>query len=442
MLNRSDLAPRQLNAIEFIERVPKCAIWADMGTGKTVTTLTAIADLLDAFVIGKVLIIAPLRVVLHTWPQEIAQWAQLKHLSYTVIRGTAAQRKAQRKERTDIHLINRELVQDFARDLRLWDYDCVVIDESSSFKSNTSQRFKALKKAMLKVNRLIELTGTPAANGYLNLWSQLYLIDAGQRLGRTMTAYKQRYFLSDYMGYKWELRKGANDVIEQAISDVVLRIEYPHASEPIYNRVSVELPAEAREEYKKLEKEFLLEFDDDTVVTAVTAAALTSKLQQVAGGAVYDTDGSTIVLHDAKLDALKEIVAGTGSPILVAYTFKHERDRILAAFPQAESIDAPKAIERWNKGEIPMLVAHPASAGHGLNLQSGGHVIVWYGLTWSLELYQQFNARLHRQGQQHQVIIHHIVATDTVDDLVLEALTQKDVDQRKLLDALKNKINS
>lgn len=440
MLNRSQLTQQQNNAVEFIHRTEKCALWADMGTGKTITTLTAIANLYDQLDITRVLVIAPLRVAMHQWTQEAKEWAHAAHLTTTSLCGcTPEQRQARMMEATDLHLINRELVPDLVKRMgKRWHYDCVVIDESSSFKSADSQRFKALKRLLpAQVDYIIELTGTPASNGYLDIWSQIYLLDGGERLGRTMTAYKQRYFQSDYMGYNWTLKKGAKEKIEAAISDIVLRMETPHTGKARYNTIPVELPAKAYKQYRELEKEFLLLTESGAEVEALTAASLTGKLQQAASGAVYTETGKYETLHDVKIEALREIIEGTGSPILCAYNFVHEKERLLQAFPQGETLDAPNAIERWNKGEIPLLFAHPASAGHGLNLQHGGHIIVWFGLNWSLELYQQFNARLHRQGQKQQVIIHHIIAANTVDETVMKALERKDTTQKALLNAMR-----
>lgn len=443
MKTRDQLSAQQHRAVEYIKTKPACALWADMGTGKTVSTLTALRDLFDQFEIGRVLVIAPLRVIQNTWPDEIADWAHTRGLTYTIVRGTPDERRRLAQQPTDIHLINREMVANLAEMLgNDWHYDTVVIDEASSFKSSASQRFKALRRVLPKVARVIELTGTPAGNGLLDLWPQIYLLDRGQRLGRTFTAYKTRYFESDYMGYKWEPRKGSEKAIHAALADIVLRLEYPHTTHPIYNPVRVQLPESARLQYAELERECLLKIEQSTV-EAQTAAVLSGKLLQCANGALYtDESRNWARLHDAKLDALSEIVGETASPVLVAYNFQSDLQRLRERFPHVETLDAPDAVKRWNAGQIPMLLAHPASAGHGLNLQHGGHVIVWFGLNWSLELYAQFNARLHRQGQKRQVIIHHIIARDTVDEAVMQALARKDTTQRALLDALKRNIQN
>lgn len=444
---RGQLSHNQQRAVEFIKTNPCCALWADMGTGKTVATLTALVDLYDQFEIGRVLVIAPLRVIQNTWPDEIADWAHTRGLTYTIVRGTPDERRRLTQQPTDIHLINREMVADLAAMLgKHWPYDTVVIDEASSFKSSKSQRFKSLRSVLPKISRIVELTGTPAGNGLLDLWPQIYLLDRGQRLGRTFTQYRTRYFDSDYMGYKWTPRQGAEDAIHAALSDIVLRLEYPHSTHPVYNMVRVQLPDAARLQYNELARECLLQIEQDTV-EAQNAAVLSGKLLQCANGAIYTDDTGSADktrafarLHDAKLDALAEIIAETSSPVLVAYNFQHDLQRLRERFPHAETLDAPDAVRRWNAGQIPLLLAHPASAGHGLNLQHGGHVVVWFGLNWSLELYEQFNARLHRQGQTRQVIVHHIVARDTVDDAVVRALQGKQTIQRALLDALKHSL--
>lgn len=441
MRNRDLLSAQQQQAVDFIKAKPSCALWADMGTGKTIATLTALRDLFNQFEIGRVLVIAPLRVVINTWPDEIGEWAHTQGLTHTLLRGTPAERLRLMHTNTDIHLINRELVPDLVKTLgKKWHYDTVVIDEASSFKSHGSQRFKALRKVLPYIDRLIELTGTPASNGYMDLWSQVFLLDRGQRLGKTITAYRQRYFVADYMGYNWNIREGAAEQIENTLKDVVLRLEYPHTTQPIINPVRVTLPSKAREQYTQLEKEFLLHLESDTV-EATTAAVLSNKLRQCANGAIYTDDvGGYWTLHDEKLDALEEIINETNSPVLVAYSYKHDLKRLKEAFPHAETLDAPDALKRWNAGEIPLLLTHPASAGHGLNMQHGGHTLVWFGLDWSLELYEQFNARLHRQGQKHQVVIHHIIARDTIDETVMRAINDKHITQKALLDALKQDI--
>ena len=443
--SREHLHDYQNRAVEFIKDNPFCALWVDMGLGKTVTTLTAIADLIDWFEINRILIIAPLRVAKHTWPFEMDQWEHTRHLSYRVIHGSKPQRVQLSQQKADIHIINREmvtwLVEYYGNN---WPYDMVIIDEASSFKSSKTKRFKSLRKVLPLIDRLVELTGTPASNGLLDLWSQIFLLDKGDRLGRTFSGFQQRYFSSDYMGYTWTPLPGTEEEIYKHLSDICLTLsaeDYIQLPQRIDNLITVDVPAKVRSQYRQLEKDFLLELESQDVVVN-HAAALTNKLLQFCNGAVYTDDkGHWETVHEAKLDALEEIInEAAGQPVLVAHNFKSDKARILNRFKQAISIDEPNAIQQWNAGEIPILIAHPASAGHGLNLQSGGSIIVWFGLNWSLELYQQFNARLHRQGQDKPVIVHHIILDTSVDETVMDALVGKNTTQRALLDALKQDI--
>lgn len=429
-----------------------------MGLGKSVTTLTAIADLEASFDIDRVLIVAPLRVAHSTWPSEIAQWEHTQHLSARVIKGTPEKRSSiVIDDKSTIHIINRELVPwlvEFVRNSKImrergWPYDVVVIDEASSFKSHRTKRFKSVKKTLPRIDRLVELTGTPSSNGLLDLWAQIFLLDGGERLGKTFTSYRDRYFDSDYMGFKWTPKPGAKEAIYAKLQDICLTLaaaDYLDMPPLIENDVMVEMPATAKRQYAELERDFLVELEDDTV-EVFNAAALANKLLQFANGAVYkegDAGRETHTVHDAKLDALGEIVeSAAGSPVLVAYNFQSDAARIAERFPNARLLDKdPATINAWNAGEIEMLVAHPASAGHGLNLQTGGNTLVWFGLNWSLELYQQFNARLHRQGQTKPVIAHRIMCADTADLTVAEALVSKDTTQRALLDALKSDLEA
>ncbi|QAX31287.1 SNF2-related protein [Leisingera sp. NJS204] len=446
-LNRFDLHEYQERAVQFIKDTPSCALWVEMGLGKSVSVLTAVSDLLQSFEAHRVLIIAPLRVALNTWPTEIGVWGHLRHLSFCNIHGSPAARvRKVLTDRSDIHIINRELVSWLVQTLKEnksgWPYDVVVIDEASSFKSASTKRFKALRKALPAIGRLIELTGTPASNGLLDVWPQVFLLDRGARLGKTFTAYRDRYFVGDYMGYNWDLRKGADQQIYDAIGDICLTLtaeDYLDLPDRIDNVVELALPQAARAQYQQLERDFLAEIGDDTV-EVFNAAALSNKLLQFANGAVYTDDAGTWAgVHDTKLDALAGIVDEmAGAPLLVAHNFKSDAAGIQKRFPQAQLLGKdPEQIKAWNRGEIPMLLAHPASAGHGLNLQKGGNTIVWFGLNWSLELYLQFNARLHRQGQTKPTVIHHLAVENTVDQTVLAALGRKDVTQRALLNALR-----
>lgn len=446
MLNRDDLHPYQLRAAEFIRDVRRCALWVDMGLGKTISTLTAVADLFDDFEVAHVLVIAPKRVALHTWPAEFDRWTHLSGLTCAVAAGCARQRVDILNRDVDVHVIGVDLVPWLVDQYRRrWKWDMIVLDEASTFKKHSTKRFKAMRKMLPEVDRLVELTGTPSSNGLLDLWSQIYLLDHGKRLGKTYTGYRDRYFVSDYMGYNWEPRPGAEDEIYERLRDIVLRLDdADYLDVPYRIDIPVELPRDAREQYRELEREFLLELEDDETIVAANAAVLTSKLQQAANGAMYHTpEGGetryTHHLHREKIDALAEL-AESGENLLVAYSFRSDLAAIKAAFPYARTVDEPGVIDEWNRGEVRMLVCHPASAAHGLNLQHGGRVIVWFGLTWSLELYQQFNARLHRQGQTKPVAVYHVVAKDTVDERVLEALDGKHKTQAALLAALKSDI--
>ncbi|MCR9236192.1 MAG: DEAD/DEAH box helicase [Alphaproteobacteria bacterium] len=457
--SRDSLHGYQERAVSFVKDTPSCALWVDMGLGKTVTVLTAVSDLLHRFETGRVLVIAPLRVAMKTWPSEVQQWEHTQHLTSRVIKGTPAQRlNILLHDRSDIHIINRELITWLVETIQNnpesrtdalangWPYDMVIIDEASSFKSSKTKRFKALRRMLPWIDRLIELTGTPASNGLLDVWSQIFLMDRGDRLGKTFTSFRDRYFLGDFHGYSWTIKKNADQKIYEKLDDICLTLtaaDYLELPKRIDNMVEVELPTKARQQYQQLEKEFLAEIGEGEIVAVLHAAALTNKLLQFANGAIYTDDQKNwSPVHDAKLEALAELVEeAAGQPLLVAYNYRTDLTRILDRFPQAEAIGRdPNTIDRWNKGDIPLLLAHPASAGHGLNLQHGGNTIIWFGLNWSLELYQQFNARLHRQGQEKPVIIHHIAAHNTVDETVLAALARKDVTQRALLNALKQDI--
>jgi SNF2 family DNA or RNA helicase len=446
MLSRDDLHEYQRKAVSFVVQKRRCGLFLDMGLGKTVSTLTAISDLRDGFLVGRTLVIAPLRVANSVWAQEARRWDHLRHLRVSVCTGSDKVRRMALNVTADIYVINREntpwLVKLYGD---AWPFDMVVIDESSSFKTPSTQRFKALRRALPYIETVVLLTGTPTPNGLLDIWSQMYLIDFGQRLGRTFTGYKTRFFDPDYWGRKFTPRAGSDDAIHDLISDCVMHMSADDYLE-VPDRIDVEMPCQmpsgAADDYREFERTMLAEFPDGEVIEAKSAATLLGKLLQWANGAVYlDETGRWTVTHDAKLDALGEIVeTNPDEPILVAYNFKSDLARLVERFPNAVALDKdPATIDRWNRGEIPILLAHPASAGHGLNLQGGGSICVWFGLTWSLEYYQQFNARLHRQGQTRPVRVIHITSEDTVDQRVLAALADKDATQRKLLDALDNR---
>ncbi len=451
MPSRDDLHKYQERMINFIYNTPKCAVWAGLGLGKTITTLTAIVDLIDSMTVSKVLIVAPLRVANSVWHKEAANWQHTKHLKFSIVTGSEKERLAALHKTADVYVINREnvhwIVEHLKKDelyTRFWKFDMIVLDEASSFKSASSQRFKALRKTIPFTNRLVELTGTPSPNGLLDIWSQMYLIDSGERLGRSMTAYKQRFFETDYSGYKFKPVKSADKVIHRLIDDIVISLnvdDYLEMPDRIDTVIRVPLPPSRMVEYKQLEREFLIQINDNEVV-AYNAATLAGKLLQYCNGAMYtDELKNWTEIHSAKLDALDDIISeNSDENLLIAYNYKTDLIRLQARYPDAVVLDSdPKTIEQWNSGNIKMLLAHPASAGHGLNLQHGGSIIVWFGLNWSLELYQQFNGRLHRQGQTKPVRVVHIVADGCIDDKVMRAISDKATTQQQLIDALKLK---
>lgn len=443
MLSRSDLYPYQNRAVEFILENQRGILSLEMGLGKTASTLTAITDLIDGLVVSRVLVIAPLRVADSVWAQETANWGHTKHLRVSVCTGSEKHRIGALYRDADIYIINRENVPwlvELYKDK--WPFDIVVIDESSSFKNPSSKRFKALKRVSPKTEYMVLLTGTPSPNGLLDLWAQMYLVDFGLSLGRTFTSYKQRWFeADDYMGYRLKPRKGAEDQIYQAIQSRVLSMkaaDYLQLPERIETLVPVQLSPKLMREYQTLEKEFLLELENADI-EAFNAGALINKLLQFCNGALYDDTGAWHEIHTAKLDALADIIDDNpGENILIAYNYRADLDRLKKRFPQAVVLDKdPRTIERWNRGEIPLLLAHPASAGHGLNLQHGGALAVWFGLNWSLELDQQFNARLHRQGQTRPVRIVRLVAAGCADERVCSVIGTKAATQDRLLQAVK-----
>lgn len=449
MPSRNDLHKYQQRMIDFIYNTPKCALWAGLGLGKTITTLTAIVDLIDSMAVAKVLIVAPLRVANSVWHKEAANWQHTKHLKFSIVTGSEKERLSALHKTADVYVINREnvhwIVEHLKKDelyTRFWKFDMIVLDEASSFKSASSQRFKALRKTIRFTNRLVELTGTPSPNGLLDIWSQMYLLDCGERLGRSMTAYKQRFFEAGYNGYSFKPVKSADKVIHRLIDDIVISLnvdDYLEMPDRIDTVIRVSLPPSRMVEYKQLEREFLIQINDNEIV-AYNAATLAGKLLQFCNGATYtDELKNWTEIHSAKLDALDDIISeNSDENLLIAYNYKTDLIRLQARYPDAVVLDKdPDTIARWNNGKIKMLLAHPASAGHGLNLQHGGSIIVWFGLNWSLELYQQFNGRLHRQGQTKPVRVVHIVADGCIDDRVMLAIENKAETQQELLNALK-----
>ncbi len=438
-------------AEQHIYNTPRCGLFLEMGLGKTVVTLTAINNLIyDCFEINKVLVIAPLRVAEDTWSRESEKWDHLKHLKLSKILGTPTQRRKALAKDADIYIINRENVVWLCNELSTigdgWDFDAVIIDELSSFKSPKAQRFKALRKYITRSSRVIGLTGTPAPNGLIDLWSQIYLLDGGERLGKTVTGFRERYFVPNQRNqttiFNYKPKPEAEQNINDKIADICISMkaeDWLEMPERIDSIQTVRLSEKEMADYEKFEKEQYLQFLEGEI-TAASAAALTGKLLQYSNGAMYLPNGDYVKTSDKKLDMLEELAeAANGKPILCFYSFRHDLERIQKKFPRARKLESAKEIEAWNNGEISMLLAHPAGAGHGLNLQAGGHIIVWFGLTWSLELYQQANARLYRQGQQETVIIHHLITEGTMDSRVLESLQGKKEVQEDLMEALKVK---
>ncbi len=438
----------QSYATDFILSHPISAVFLEMGLGKSVITLSAIFDLcLDSFLVCKVLVIAPLRVARDTWPSEIKKWEHLKGLSYSVAVGTERERIDALMTRSTMYIINRENVDWLVNKSGIpFDFDMVVIDELSSFKSYGAKRFKSLLKVRPSVKRIVGLTGTPSSNGLMDLWAEFRILDLGQRLGRYITHYRNTYFAPDKRNaqviFSYKPLPGAEDEIYKQISDITISmksIDYLKMPECIVNEVAVSLNEKEWNIYSKFKDDMVTKLGDEEI-DAVNAAVLSGKLLQMANGAVYDSENKTHIIHDKKLDALEDLIEGAnGKPVLVAYWFKHDLERIKKRFP-VRQIKASKDIEDWNEGNIPIAVIHPASAGHGLNLQSGGSTLIWFGLTWSLELYQQTNARLYRQGQNKTVIIHHIITKGTIDEDVMTALTRKEETQASLIDAVKAKL--
>lgn len=444
----------QKYVIEYIEKHPVSAVFLDMGLGKTSITLTAINNLLlDYFAVHKVLVIAPLRVAKNTWSTEINKWDHLNDLKYSIVVGTPAERKNALKAAADIYIINRENIPWLTEYMgAAFDFDMVVIDELSSFKNYQAKRFKTLMRVRPSVKRIVGLTGTPSSNGLMDLFAEFKLLDMGERLGRFIGQYRNTYFMPDKRNgqviFSYKPLPSAEDAIYRKISDITISMKAAdHLKMPklVTTDYEVTLSEKEQRKYKELKDNMVLQLSDDEI-TAANAASLSNKLCQMANGAIYDDDKAVIHIHDRKLDALEDVIESmNGKPVLVAYWFKHDYDRIADRLKTLsipfEKLDTTGSIEKWNNGEIPVALIHPASAGHGLNLQDGGSALVWFGLTWSLELYQQTNARLYRQGQNSDtVVIMHIAAKGTIDEQILKALKKKDSTQSALIDAVKAEI--
>ena len=434
-------------ATDFIVNNPVSCLMLDMGLGKTVITLTALEELvLDRFEVSRILVIAPKRVAESTWPNEISKWEHLNGLSFSLVLGSRQEREEALQKKAFLYIINRENIP-WLVESHTWDFDMVVIDELSSFKSNKAERFKAMRHVRPKFPRIVGLTGTPAPNSLMDLWPQMYLMDMGQRLGRFIGGFRDRFFQPDKRNreiiYSYKPREGAEEVIYSLISDICISMkaaDYLDMPECIYNRVEVSMNAKEKKLYSDFKRDMVLSVEGQEL-DAVNAAALSNKLLQMANGAVYDDMKKVIPIHDRKLDALEDLVeASNGKPVLVGYWYKHDLQRISSRFKNARCLDTAKDIADWNAGKISMGLIHPASAGHGLNLQEGGCTVIWFGLTWSLELYQQMNARLWRQGQKNTVVIHHIITKGTHDEDVMNALEKKDMRQSALIDAVRARI--
>lgn len=448
----------QKYCIEYIKTHNVSALFLDMGLGKTVTTLTALRDMmLDDVCVSKVLVIAPLRVARDTWPAEVEKWDHLSDLDVSIIVGTAKERTAALNHSAMIYVVNREnvkwLVEYYEKNGLRWDFDCVVIDELSSFKNYQSQRFKWLRKVRPFVRRWIGLTGTPTSNGLMDLWAEIGILDGGERLGRFIGQYRDAYFKPGSMNpstgvvFSYIPRPGAEEQIYDRISDMTISmkaLDYLDMPECVYVDHKVEMSEAERKLYDQLKKDLIIPLEDGDI-DAANAASLSNKLLQMSNGAVYDENGEARLIHSRKLEMLDDLIeAANGQPVLIAYWFKHDRQRIMehltAAGYSPRDVRESKDIKDWNAGNIPVALIHPAGAGHGLNIQEGGHILIWFGLTWSLELYQQTNARLWRQGQKQTVTIHHIITENTVDEDVLAALASKDVTQEKLIAAVKARL--
>lgn len=443
----------QRRAIDWVIAHERCLLFLDMGLGKTVSTLTAIQRLKDYAEVEKVLVVAPKKVAESTWSTEAVKWGHL-HLRTSVVMGDTRTREARLMEEADIYVTSRDLVTWLTARLgKEWPFDMVVIDELTSFKNHRSQRFKALRKVLPRTERVVGLTGTPTPNGYKDLWAQVYCIDSGARLGRFVTHYRQKYFDSivrNNIEIKTWLKPGAEDAIKALISDIALTMQasdYLTLPPMVEHDVAVALPKRIADGYRKFERDCVMEAAGEAeanggLITAASAASLSNKLSQYANGAVYTDDRTVREIHDEKLTALGEILEQTDSPVLCFYQYQHDRDRIIAAFPKEKPVvyEGVEQLERWNAGKIRLLLAHPASTAFGLNMQHGGHTVVWFSTGWNLELYEQANARLHRQGQERRVTVHRLIATGTIDERMASAISGKRDTQLSFMEGMKRLI--
>lgn len=454
LLSETDLHPYQVAAVEHILSHTHCGLFLEMGLGKTVSTLTAINKLMyEELAINRVLVVAPKRVAESVWDAEIEKWEHLKHLKISKVVGDAKTRLNALQTRADIYTIGRDNIAWLCKlyQGKRMPFDMLVIDELSSFKNHKSVRFKHLRVVQPQFLRVVGLTGTPAPNGLIDLWAQIYLLDRGERLGKFITRYRDEYFRPGRRNgaviYTYDLRKGADQAIHKKIGDICMSMkakDYLTLPKRITNIIKVNFDEALRKQYETFEKEQVLSLlEDGAEITALSAATLSNKLLQFANGAIYDEEGGVHHVHDLKIEATKELLDdANGKPVLIAWTFRHDRDRLMEALKSYHPRELKNGddIRAWNEGKIPVLLMHPASGGHGLNLQAGGHIIIWFGQTWSLELEQQFNARLDRQGQTESVIVNKIVVSNTIDGDVIRALANKDKNQEGLMAAVKARI--
>ena len=437
----------QTRAVDFIESHPFCAVFMEMGLGKTVVTLTALKELKEDYLeVGRPLVIAPKSVARNTWASEASKWDHLSGLRISLVMGTPAQRRRALEADADLWVTNRDNVSWLVNELGTdWDFDTVILDESSSFKNWQSKRWKKLNSVRPLIRRMVLLTGTPAPNGLMDLWAQFRLLDKGERLGRFIGQYRSRWFHAGAHNgavvYDWIPNKGARESIAARVADITMSMrsaDYLELPDVVDCGMTLEMGDDERKAYRKFEKDCVMNLEDGGEIEAVTAVALANKLLQFASGAVYDSEHDWHEVGSTKMEALADLLEQTHEPVLLYYNYRHEQERILEEHPEAVAFRGePETLERWNKGEIPLLLAHPASTAYGLNMQQGGHIIVWYSPTWDLELYQQANARLHRQGQDKPVMLYHLVCAGTMDETVVSALAMKEDTQSAIMNRLK-----
>lgn len=445
-MNRENLHKYQEHCVQHIINNRTCALFLQMGLGKTISTLTALNELMcERFEMRKALVIAPAQVVQTVWKQEAAKWGHTQHLRVQLLVGTPAERMQALRSKADVYVISRDNVAWLVAEIgTAWPFDGVVIDELSSFKNPSAVRFKALKKIRPLFKWLIGLTGTPAPNGLTDLWAQMFLVDGGKRLGPTVTSFRDEFCIRKHSGHGYDMRPNAEQAIYDRLGDICISMtaaDYLDLPERINRYVQVEMGPEAVEQYKTFKRDRILELLQGEV-TALSAGVLSGKLLQFANGAVYDAAKVPHTVHDAKLEALEEIIEeAVGNPVLVFYWFKHDLERLQARFPKGVVYRGPEHEKAWNERKLGIMFANPVSMGHGLNLQAGGNIVVWFSLTWNLEVYQQANARLDRQGQKTAVIVHHLIATGTMDEKVMAAIDAKADAQDALMDAVKAEIN-